>query len=121
MIDHIGLRTKEFASLVSFYGQILAPLGYSKVVQFEDAIGFGRDGKPSLWVGASDQTSAPLHIAFASPTREAVDRFHQAALAAGARDNGKPGLRPDYHPDYYAAFVIDPMGNNIEAVCHASG
>jgi catechol 2,3-dioxygenase-like lactoylglutathione lyase family enzyme len=119
MIDHIGLRTNQFDKLAAFYEKALAPLGYSKLVQFDDAAGFGRDKKPSFWLGASDGAVSSLHIAFVSPTRAAVKAFYDAALAAGARDNGKPGLRPDYHANYYAAFVIDPDGNNIEAVCHA--
>jgi catechol 2,3-dioxygenase-like lactoylglutathione lyase family enzyme len=118
MIDHLGLRTKQFGALAEFFEKALAPLGCTKLVQFDGGAGFGRDGKPSLWIGASNETASSVHIAFASPTREMVNAFHAAAIAAGAQDNGKPGLRPEYHPNYYAAFVIDPDGNNVEAVCH---
>ncbi|MGA9138206.1 MAG: VOC family protein [Methylovirgula sp.] len=120
MLDHVGIRTKKFAALAKFYQKALAPLGYEKLVEFDEAAGFGRDQKPALWIGTSDEARSSIHLAFASPTRAAVQAFYEAALASGGRDNGKPGLRPDYHPHYYAAFVIDPDGNNIEAVCHAA-
>jgi catechol 2,3-dioxygenase-like lactoylglutathione lyase family enzyme len=118
MLDHIGIHTKQFDALANFYEKALAPLGCAKLIQFDGAAGFGRDEKPSLWIGTSPRATSVLHIAFSSPTRAAVGAFYDAALAAGGRDNGMPGLRPDYHPNYYAAFVIDPDGNNVEAVCH---
>lgn len=117
MIDHIGIRTRRFDRLVAFYEKALAPLGYTKQMSFEGGAGFGRKDAPALWIGASDGDSA-AHIALASPNRAAVAAFHAAALAAGGKDNGGPGVRPDYSPTYYAAFVIDPDGNNLEAVCH---
>jgi catechol 2,3-dioxygenase-like lactoylglutathione lyase family enzyme len=83
--------------------------------------GFGRDGKPSFWLGTGAHPSGPAHIAFAAATRAEVDAFYKAAIAAGARDNGPPGIREHYHPSYYGAFVLDPDGNNIEAVCHTPG
>jgi catechol 2,3-dioxygenase-like lactoylglutathione lyase family enzyme len=118
MLDHVGIRTKKFAALAKFYQKVLAPLGYEKLLEFDEAAGFGQDQKPALWIGASDEASSSMHIAFVSPTRAAVQAFYDAGLAAGGHDNGKPGLRPNYHPDYYAAFVFDPDGNNVEAVCH---
>jgi catechol 2,3-dioxygenase-like lactoylglutathione lyase family enzyme len=118
MLDHVGIRTKKFATLAKFYQKVLAPLGYEKLLEFDEAAGFGQDQKPALWIGASDEASSSMHIAFVSPTRAAVQAFYDAGLAAGGHDNGKPGLRPNYHPDYYAAFVFDPDGNNVEAVCH---
>jgi catechol 2,3-dioxygenase-like lactoylglutathione lyase family enzyme len=87
------------------------------VMAMPGGAGFGREGKPVFWV-AEREPSGPVHIAFASPDRATVDAFHAAALAAGGRDNGPPGLRPHYHPSYYGAFVLDPDGNNVEAVCH---
>jgi len=120
MIDHVGLRTKRFAALARFYETALAPLGYAKLFAWDGLAGFGRDGVAALWVGESDGAPSSVHLALSATDRAAVDGFHKAALAAGATDNGAPGLRPDYHPDYYAAFVIDPEGNNLEAVCHAA-
>jgi catechol 2,3-dioxygenase-like lactoylglutathione lyase family enzyme len=85
------------------------------------AAGFGRQGKPDFWIGQGDPAGQAVHIAFAASDRASVDAFHEEALAAGGRNNGYPGLRPEYHPSYYAAFVFDPDGNNIEAVCHEPG
>lgn len=119
MIDHVGLKASDFETSKRFFAAALAPLGYSLIGEFGGAAaGFGADGKPDFWI--SKGPSAPVHVAIASPDRATVDAFHAAALAAGGRDNGAPGVRPQYHPDYYAAFVYDPDGNNIEAVCHAS-
>jgi catechol 2,3-dioxygenase-like lactoylglutathione lyase family enzyme len=118
MLDHIGLRTRQAAAMMAFYDKALAPLGYTKQMDFGDVAGYGTPQHPALWIGAAEQTTSPLHIALAAPNRSTVDAFHAAALAAGATDNGAPGLRPDYHPNYYGAFVIDPDGHNLEAVCH---
>ena len=118
MIDHIGLRTRQFVQMSAFYEAVLVPLGYRKLFTYAGGAGFGREGAPSLWVGDAEGTSAGIHIAIESATRAGVDAFYEAAMSIGARDNGAPGLRPDYSPDYYAAFVLDPDGNNIEAVCH---
>jgi len=120
MLDHIGLRTARFDTLARFYEAALAPLGYTKLFGWDGGAGFGKDGTAALWLGASDITPTGIHVALSAADRAAVDAFHQAALAAGATDNGAPGLRPHYHANYYAAFVIDPDGNNLEAVCHAS-
>jgi catechol 2,3-dioxygenase-like lactoylglutathione lyase family enzyme len=120
MIDHIGLRTRHFTGLTAFYEKALAPLGYSKLMSFDGGAGFGRDGTPSLWIGESADEPSSVHLALQAASRDAVASFYRAALAAGAKDNGEPGLRPAYHASYYAAFVIDPDGNNIEAVCHAA-
>jgi catechol 2,3-dioxygenase-like lactoylglutathione lyase family enzyme len=107
-----------------FYLQALAPLGYALIMEVQQdendspAAGFGANGKPDLWIGGEGGLQRPIHIAIAAQNRAAVDAFHRAALAAGGKDNGAPGLRPHYHPNYYAAFVLDPDGHNIEAVCH---
>lgn len=120
MLDHIGLRTTQFGDLVRFYETALAPLGYAKLFAWDDGAGFGRDGVAALWIGASTVKPTGIHIALSAKDRIAVDAFYSAALGAGATDNGKPGVRADYHPNYYAAFVIDPDGNNLEAVCHTA-
>jgi catechol 2,3-dioxygenase-like lactoylglutathione lyase family enzyme len=117
MLDHIGVHTNQFDRLARFYESVLAPLGYSKLASYEDAAGFGSD-KPELWIGTAQAKPTPIHIALAAPGSAAVDAFYAAALAGGGKDNGPPGLRPDYSPGYYAAFVLDPDGNNIEAVYH---
>ncbi len=119
MLDHIAIRTNQFDVQSRFYEAVLAPLGYTKLASYDDAAGFGSD-KPALWIGADEVKPTGVHIALAAPGTAAVDAFHKAALAAGAKDNGAPGPRPDYNPGYYAAFVIDPDGNNLEAVYHQS-
>jgi catechol 2,3-dioxygenase-like lactoylglutathione lyase family enzyme len=119
MFDHIGIHTNQFEALISFYEAALAPLGCGKVANFEDAAAFGSD-KPALWIGTAEAKPVGIHIAFAAPNLAAVDRFYAAAIAAGGKDNGAPGPRPDYAPGYYAAFVIDPDGNNLEALHHQS-
>jgi catechol 2,3-dioxygenase-like lactoylglutathione lyase family enzyme len=125
MIDHIGLHVHDVAKATEFYVQALAPLGIGIVMQVSAEetggsahVGFGSAQKPFFWIGEGENPSGPLHVAFAAGSRAAVDAFYQAALKAGASDNGKPGLRPEYHANYYGAFVLDPDGNNIEAVCH---
>ncbi len=126
MIDHIGFGVSDYDRGRSFYTTVLATLGAVLVMeatpeQTENGVracGFGRDGKPSFWIGSDGTTSPPMHVAFTAESRAAVRRFHEAALAAGATDNGAPGLRPHYHANYYGAFVRDPDGHNIEAVCH---
>ncbi|HEY9839725.1 MAG: VOC family protein [Candidatus Sericytochromatia bacterium] len=121
MLDHLGLPVSDFKSSREFYLKALAPLGYGIEMEFDHGgfgvAGFGKDGKPSFWI-SEGQPGPGLHLAFASPNHAAVDAFYAAALAAGAKDNGAPGPRPQYHPGYYGAFVIDPNGYNIEAVCH---
>jgi catechol 2,3-dioxygenase-like lactoylglutathione lyase family enzyme len=117
MIDHVSLHVSDFARSKAFYADALRPLGYEVVMEFDSVAGFGVQGKPDFWIAAGEAL-APHHVAFASPDRATVDAFHEAALAAGAKDNGPPGLRPHYHEHYYGAFVHDPDGNNVEAVCH---
>lgn len=117
MLDHVGLRTTRVKELVAFYEAALAPLGYAKQVDYGVAAGFGRDGESPLWIGEG-QGASSVHLAITAASRADVDAFYQAALANGATDNGPPGLRPQYHENYYGAFVLDPDGNNLEAVCN---
>jgi catechol 2,3-dioxygenase-like lactoylglutathione lyase family enzyme len=125
MIDHLGIPVSDYKRAKTFYQQALAPLGYLLVMEVQQdasdtpAAGFGADGKPDFWIGAEGGLNRPVHIAILAKDRASVDTFHRAALAAGGKDNGGPGLRPHYHANYYGAFVLDPDGNNIEAVCHA--
>ena len=118
MFDHLGFGTTDLAASKAFFLQALAPLGVQLVMEGPWGVGMGRDGKPSLWLHEAGTAPAPMHIAIAAHSRAEVDAFHRAALAAGGRDNGAPGLRPHYHPNYYGAFVIGPDGHNVEAVCH---
>jgi catechol 2,3-dioxygenase-like lactoylglutathione lyase family enzyme len=119
VIDHLGFSVGDFAASKAFYEQALAPLGYSVMIEFPDAAcGFGAAGKPDFWLETRTSPAGALHVAFASPDHETVDAFYEAALAAGGTDNGKPGPRRQYHEHYYGAYVLDPDGNNIEAVCH---
>jgi catechol 2,3-dioxygenase-like lactoylglutathione lyase family enzyme len=116
-LDHVGLRVDDVVRSRAFYVAALAPLGISALMDGGSYVGFGKDGKPQFWLGPGTR-SGPVHVAFVAANRAEVRAFHQAALAAGGRDNGAPGLRPQYHPNYYGAFVLDPDGNNAEAVCH---
>jgi catechol 2,3-dioxygenase-like lactoylglutathione lyase family enzyme len=118
MFDHIGFGVTDLEASKAFFLKALAPLGVEVVMEGPYGVGIGSKRKPSLWLHAAKGTPAPLHLAFAAPSRRAVDVFHAAAIAAGGRDNGPPGLRPHYHANYYGAFVIGPDGHNIEAVCH---
>jgi catechol 2,3-dioxygenase-like lactoylglutathione lyase family enzyme len=118
VLDHVALGVADYSRSKAFYEAALAPLGYEVLMEIGGlACGMGTEGKPYFWIGTRDP-SAPVHVAFTSPDRATVDAFHRAAIAAGGRDNGAPGLREHYHPSYYGAFVLDPDGNNIEAVCH---
>ena len=118
MLDHVGVPVSDFERSKRFYAQALSPLGYEVIMEpSASAAGFGRWGKPDFWIAQGDPSQA-FHIAFAADDRATVDAFYEAAMEAGGRDNGGPGLRPHYHASYYAAFVLDPDGNNIEAVCH---
>lgn len=119
ILDHIGLNVSDFPAARAFFAAALAPLGITVVKEGEGWGMLGREGKPQLWFGAFGPPPGPIHLAFAAEDREQVRRFHAAALAAGATDNGAPGLRP-YHPHYYGAFVIGPDGHNVEAVCHVA-
>jgi catechol 2,3-dioxygenase-like lactoylglutathione lyase family enzyme len=123
MLDHITLAVKDYPKAKAFFAAALAPLGYEIIMEFGPFCGLGAKKKPDLWLAGEDAEHrvVPMHLAFQADDRKAVDAFHAAALAAGARDNGKPGLRPDYHPTYYGAFVLDADGHNVEAVCHKPG
>ncbi|WP_435102633.1 VOC family protein [Arhodomonas sp. AD133] len=117
-LDHLSIRVSDAQRSRAFYTAVLAPLGIELVAELNGWHGFGRDDVPAFWFCAAEQPQRPLHIAFAAPSRAAVDAFHAAALAVGARDNGAPGVRTAYHPVDYRAYVFDPDGHNIEAVCH---
>lgn len=119
IIDHIGLAVSDYDKSRTFFTQALAPLGIELVMEVQGWAGMGKGGKPELWFGTHTQTQQPLHIAFLAENREQVRAFYEAAIAAGGKDNGPPGIREIYHPNYYGAFVIGPDGHNIEAVCHA--
>ena len=119
IIDHIGFSVSDFEKSNEFYSKALAPLGIDKIVELEGASGFGKNGKAEFWLGEGNLPQSTLHVAFAADNRKQVDEFYEAAMASGGKDNGSPGIREQYHPNYYGAFVIDPDGNNIEAVCHA--
>jgi catechol 2,3-dioxygenase-like lactoylglutathione lyase family enzyme len=125
MLDHVGIPVSDYARSVAFYAQALAPLGIGLVMEVTpemtgnaSSAGFGRGGKPDFWINDDGAPGQHTHVAFVADSRAKVDAFHAAALAAGGRDNGAPGLRPHYHPNYYGAFVRDPDGHNIETVCH---
>jgi catechol 2,3-dioxygenase-like lactoylglutathione lyase family enzyme len=124
MIDHSGISVSDYEKAVTFYEHALAPLGasllYTVPPEHTDGVkvgGFGKES-PCFWLSEGAPQKPPLHFAFAAENRDQVDAFFAAAIAAGGKDNGKPGLRPHYHADYYGAFVLDLDGNNIEAVCH---
>ena len=119
MIDHVVLKVRDGARSKEFYAAALAPLGLELTKEFPGTSGFGRDGKPWFWVREGDSVGG-THVAFMAADRATVEAFHAAALAAGGTDNGAPGERPHYHPGYYGAFVLDPDGNNIEAVHRGS-
>ena len=118
MLDHVSLGVSDIERSRKFYDQALRPLGIERLyAEGETASGYGIGRKAFFWIGQKEASQTGSHVAFAAEDRATVDRFHQAALAAGGRDNGQPGLRPHYHNDYYGAFVLDPDGHNIEAVC----
>ncbi len=128
MIDHITLAVTDYARSKAFYEKALAPLGMKVIAEYGIYCGFGLQSKPFFWIGgkapefwtaAHKAGASPIHVAFPAKDRATVDAFYAAAVAAGAKDNGEPGPRPLYHPHYYGAFVLDPDGNNVEAVCHA--
>jgi catechol 2,3-dioxygenase-like lactoylglutathione lyase family enzyme len=120
MIDHIGIAVSDLDKSIAFYEKALAPLGYTLIMKFPgQAAGFGKGGKPDLWLGAGPGAKGGgVHVAIAATGRQMVREFYAAAIAAGGKDNGPPGPRPQYHEHYYGAFVHDPDGHNIEAVCH---
>lgn len=126
MLDHLGATVSDIVRSRRFYDAALAPLGITVIMEVtpeqtggDTQLGYGSGGKPYLWIGTGGAATGRMHVAFAVSTRAEVDAFHAAALAAGGRDNGAPGIRPHYHPNYYGAFVLDPDGLNVEAVCHA--
>jgi catechol 2,3-dioxygenase-like lactoylglutathione lyase family enzyme len=125
MFDHLGFGVTDFARSTAFYDAAFAPLGIKRLftVPLEhsngvDVTGYGVE-RPQFWISGSADTSGRLHVCFYAKSRELVDAFYAAAMAAGGRDNGAPGVRPHYHEHYYGAFVLDPDGFNVEAVCHA--
>ena len=123
MIDHVSFAVSDLSAALDFYDTALAALGVARVMQDPPdgpplAVGYGAPDNPFFWLHADTPVAGSLHVAFTAPDRAAVDAFHTAALAAGGRDNGAPGLRAHYHATYYAAFVLDLDGNNIEAVTH---
>jgi catechol 2,3-dioxygenase-like lactoylglutathione lyase family enzyme len=125
MIDHVGFAISDLEKSSAFYAAALAPLGIAELMRVTPeqtgagtAIGYGKDDKPFFWIGDNERVGQGTHIAFAVDSRAEVDAFHAAALAEGGTDHGAPGIRPHYHPNYYGAFVLDPDGQNIEAVCH---
>jgi catechol 2,3-dioxygenase-like lactoylglutathione lyase family enzyme len=123
MFDHVIIDVLDLEASRAFYERALAPLGISVVMELDGRTAFGPErGRPQFWLVARGTSGAAgVHVAVAASDREAVDAFHRAAVAAGGRDNGRPGLRPQYHPNYYGAFVLDPDGNNLEAVHHGPG
>jgi len=125
MLDHIGFSVADFERSKAFYVKALDPIGIALLFELAPAetgggahAGFGTEGKAFFWIGTGDKPKGGAHVAFAAKSRSEVDAFFSAALNAGGRDNGAPGLRPQYHANYYGAFVLDPDGNNVEAVCH---
>jgi catechol 2,3-dioxygenase-like lactoylglutathione lyase family enzyme len=127
ILDHVGISVRDYAKSKAFYQKALAPLGIEFVMEYGDGGGFGRGGKPEFWIGqgrmafqTDDQIRliTPSHISFIAQSRAEVDTFYRAAIEAGARDNGLPGVRAHYHPNYYGAFVLDLDGHNVEAVSH---
>lgn len=128
MLDHVGFVVTEYDRSKRFYTAALTPLAITLMIELTPAqtalgshAGFGADGKPFFWIGNHGPALTGLHVAFSAATRAQVDEFHRAALRIGGRDNGAPGIRSHYHEHYYAAFVLDPDGNNVEAVCHLPG
>ena len=127
MIDHISIAVADIERSLAFYERALAPLGIKRLRSYGGTegrpahVGLGDQQKPYFWIGVGGQIQGYVHVAFAADSRETVDAFYAAALAAGGQDNGPPGLRPQYHPGYYGAFVLDPDGYNIEAVHHSFG
>jgi catechol 2,3-dioxygenase-like lactoylglutathione lyase family enzyme len=117
MVDHIGLRVKDLDASVRFYSAALAPIGWELCSRDDSSAGLGPPGEPVLWLYPDKKPAGGVHVAFKAAARTAVDRFHGAGLKGGGKDNGPPGVRADYSPTYYAAFLLDPDGNNVEAVC----
>ena len=119
MFDHLGLRVKQLERSIQFYEAVLAPLGYVLCSRDASSAGLGPKGEPALWLYASGEAAGGVHVALRAKERAAVARFHAAGLTSGGKDNGGPGVRADYAANYYAAFLLDPDGNNVESVCYA--
>jgi catechol 2,3-dioxygenase-like lactoylglutathione lyase family enzyme len=119
MLDHVTIGVSDIERSKKFYDRALNPLAITRLYGGEKSAGYGAGSKGFFWIGSRGTPQTGSHIAFAAPDRPTVDRFHDEAIAAGGIDNGKPGIRPHYHPNYYGAFVLDPDGHNIEAVCHS--
>jgi catechol 2,3-dioxygenase-like lactoylglutathione lyase family enzyme len=127
MLDHVGIPVSEFEKAKAFYMKALKPLGYGLIIEVSSEetggrnnAGFGAGKRPQFWIGTGKPLKGPVHFAFEAKSREAVRAFYDAAIKAGGKDNGAPGLRPHYHENYYGAFVLDLDGHNIEAVCHVA-
>jgi catechol 2,3-dioxygenase-like lactoylglutathione lyase family enzyme len=121
MLDHVSLPVSDVEQSKRFYVEALSPLGYELIMEHHiSGAGFGHSGKPDFWI-RQGVPGVAVHVAFAANDHAIVDAFHERAIAVGGRDNGRPGLRPEYHPTYYGAYVLDPDSNNIEAVCHRPG
>jgi catechol 2,3-dioxygenase-like lactoylglutathione lyase family enzyme len=127
MIDHTGVVVSDYSKSKAFYVAALAPIGYELLAEFPESVtgstdvaGFGEPPKPDFWISRGSPNQPPVHVAFRVQSRAAVHAFYEAAVGAGGRDNGPPGLRPHYHAHYYGAFVLDPDGHNVEAVCHGA-
>ncbi len=118
ILDHLGIAVTDFDRSVAFYKAALAPLGIALVNEHPGAAGFGTKTKPDFWIAKGDEVKGRIHVGFRAAGRAAVKAFYDAAIAAGATDNGPPGVREQNHPNYYSALVLDPDGHNIEAVCH---
>lgn len=126
MIDHMGISVSDYARSKAFYDAVMPMIGAARCMEVTaeetggsyEGAGYGVSGKPSFWIGIGGALQGRLHVAFVAPDRASVDAFYAAAMKAGATDNGPPGIRAHYHPNYYGAFVLDPDGHNIEAVCH---
>ena len=118
MLDHVTIGVSNIERSKTFYDEALSPLGIQRLFAEGEAFGYGTSGKPFFWIALREAVRTGTHIAFTAADRATVDRFYDAGLAAGGRHNGKPGLRPHYHANYYGAFILDPDGHNIEAVCH---
>jgi catechol 2,3-dioxygenase-like lactoylglutathione lyase family enzyme len=125
MIDHTGLVVSDFERSKQFYSEALGAIGYALLAEFPAAVtgsvdvaGFGENGKPDFWISRGEANKPPIHIAFRVDKRATVDAFYQAGISAGGGDNGPPGVRAHYHPNYYGAFVLDPDGHNVAGVCH---
>jgi len=126
MIDHMGISVSDYAKSKAFYDAVMPTIGATRCMEVTaeetggtyEGAGYGVGGKPSFWIGSGGALQGRLHVAFAAPDRASVDAFYAAAMEAGATNNGPPGIRAHYHPNYYGAFVLDPDGHNVEAVCH---